>query len=245
MSERPEHMSATAGEADRAQATGIRGDRDRLQPDRGEVDATRAEHPVRVARFLPRTRAEGPGERTAIWVQGCSIRCRGCFNPHMWSFRGGELVSAAALADRVLGYETEGITLLGGEPFDQAGPLAEVARRVRAAGRNVMTFSGYTYAELTEAARRDAGVAALLAQTDLLAAGPFLADRLDTERPWVGSTNQELILLSDRFGDRLEGLAQIPDRVEVRVDRSGRVWVNGWASLDTLDALLSDMSRPG
>lgn len=198
-----------------------------------------------MARFLSRTRAEGPGERTAIWVQGCAIRCPGCFNPHMWSFRGGEAVPADELAERVIATGTAGLTLLGGEPFDQADALAEVALRVRQAGRSVMTFSGYTWQHLRRAARSGhEDVAALLQQTDLLVAGPFLANRLDRERPWVGSTNQEFLLLSQRFPDLLDGLSGIPDRVEVSVDPTGQVAVNGWADLDALDALLHDLDAP-
>ena len=200
---------------------------------------------VRVARFLATTRAEGPGVRTAVWVQGCSIRCPGCFNPHMWSFRGGERVAPEELTARILDAGTEGLTLLGGEPFDQAGALAEVARGVRRAGRSVMTFTGYTYEELlraVEAGRED--VAALLDETDLLVAGPFLQDRIDLSRPWVGSTNQEFILLSDRFPHLLDDVARTPDRLEVTVDVSGRVAVNGWADPDVLDELLSGMARP-
>ncbi|MEU6020572.1 hypothetical protein [Micromonospora sp. NPDC047134] len=93
------------------------------------------------------------------------------------------------LARRVLDAGTEGLTLLGGEPFDQS--------------------------------------AALLAATDLLVAGPFEADRIDTARPWVGSTNQEFVLLSDRFPGLLDELSVSPDRVEITVDPAGRVAVNG------------------
>ncbi|GIJ29755.1 radical SAM protein [Micromonospora qiuiae] len=207
----------------------------------------RAARTVSVARFLGTTRAEGPGERTAIWVQGCAIRCPGCFNPHLWSFRGGEQVTPAELVGRVLDAGTEGLTLLGGEPFDQAAPLAEVAAGVRDAGRSVMTFTGYTRAQL--AAAVDAGrddVAALLAATDLLVAGPFDADRIDTRRPWMGSTNQEFVLLSDRFPEMLTGLTGCPDRVEVTVDTAGRIEVNGWAEVDILDELLATVGRrPG
>ncbi|MFD0585530.1 4Fe-4S cluster-binding domain-containing protein [Dactylosporangium darangshiense] len=89
---------------------------------------------VRVGRFVERTVAEGPGERTAIWVQGCSIRCEGCFNPHLWAFRGGTVVPTAAVIARVLAAGTEGLTLLGGEPFDHAAPLAAVARPRAAPG---------------------------------------------------------------------------------------------------------------
>ncbi|MFG2009916.1 4Fe-4S cluster-binding domain-containing protein [Micromonospora sp. NPDC048868] len=199
---------------------------------------------VAVARFLAATRAEGPGERTAVWVQGCAIRCPGCFNPHLWSFRGGERVAPADLVRRALDAGTEGLTLLGGEPFDQAAPLAAVAAGVRAAGRSVMTFTGYTRAQLHRAV--DAGrddVAALLAATDLLVAGPFLADRIDTRRPWVGSTNQEFVLLGDRFPGLLDEVSHSPDRVEVTVDAAGRIAVNGWAEVDALDELLASVTR--
>jgi anaerobic ribonucleoside-triphosphate reductase activating protein len=199
---------------------------------------------VSVARFLASTRAEGPSERTAIWVQGCTIRCRGCFNPHMWSFRGGEQIPPDDLVTRVLNAGTDGLTLLGGEPFDQAAALAKVAAGVRDGGRSVMAFTGYTTTQLQKAvgAGRD-DVAALLGATDLLVAGPFLADQIDTVRPWVGSTNQEFVLLTERFPHLLDELSSTPDRVEITVDASGQIAVNGWAELDVLDELLSELGR--
>jgi anaerobic ribonucleoside-triphosphate reductase activating protein len=157
----------------------------------------------------------------------------------MWGFRGGTRYRPDEIVDVVVRAGTEGITLLGGEPFDQAAPLADVAAGVRAAALSVMTFSGYTLAQLTEAAsagRTD--VAALLDQTDLLVAGPFLADRIDHARPWVGSTNQEFVALTDRLRSVVDRLGEIPDRVEVTVDASGAVAINGWADLDTLDEWL-------
>jgi anaerobic ribonucleoside-triphosphate reductase activating protein len=200
---------------------------------------------VSIARFLASTRAEGPGERTAIWVQGCTVRCPGCFNPHMWTFRGGRPVTAGDLVARIVEAGTEGLTLLGGEPFDQAGALATVAAGVRAAGRSVMTFTGYTRAQLSrsvEAGRSD--VAALLDATDLLVAGPFRADLIDHDRPWAGSTNQEFVLLSDRFPHLLDDLPRTRDRVEISVDTGGRIAVNGWAEADVLDELLASLGRP-
>ncbi|KOX05599.1 4Fe-4S single cluster domain-containing protein [Micromonospora profundi] len=199
---------------------------------------------VSVARFLASTRAEGPGERTAVWVQGCTIRCAGCFNPHMWTFRGGEGLAPDDLAARILHTGTDGLTLLGGEPFDQAAALAEVATAVRRAGRSVMTFTGYTSEQLREAvAEGREDVAALLGETDLLVAGPFLRDRIDTVRPWVGSANQEFIALSDRFPHLLDDVRREHDRIEISVDASGQIAVNGWAELELLDELLSSLGR--
>ncbi|WP_433049053.1 4Fe-4S single cluster domain-containing protein [Dactylosporangium sp. CS-033363] len=192
-----------------------------------------------VGRFLERTVAEGPGERTAIWVQGCTIRCRGCFNPHLWTFRGGTPTPTAEVLHRVLEADTDGLTLLGGEPFDHAAPLAVIAAGVREAGRTVMTFSGYTTAELDEAVHsgRD-DVAALLEATDLLVAGPYVAELVDRERPWAGSTNQEFV----QRGDRLP-YSRTPDRLEITVAEDGLLSVNGWADDETLDALLYDLGR--
>ncbi|MBG0564949.1 4Fe-4S single cluster domain-containing protein [Actinoplanes aureus] len=197
---------------------------------------------VRVARFLDRTTAEGPGERTAIWVQGCTIRCAGCFNPHLFGVRGGVPTPPADLVARVLATGTPGLTLLGGEPFEQAAGLAAVATGVRRAGRSVMTFTGYEYDQLREqaASGRD-DVAALLDATDLLVAGLFRQDLLDHDRPWVGSTNQRFIRLSDRIEDVPIDVAVTPDRLEVTVTASGAVSVNGWADIETLDALLSGL----
>lgn len=187
---------------------------------------------------MPSTVAEGPGKRFGIWVQGCSIRCDGCFNPHFWSPAGGRLLSVSELVGRAVSADVEGVTLLGGEPFDQAAEVAELSREVRSAGLSVMTFTGYVREDLES--RGDAATIALLAATDLLVDGPYRADDRDLVRPWVGSTNQRFHFLSDRYKHLEFELSVLPDRLEVRVSRDGTVEVNGWATVDQLDALLED-----
>ncbi len=198
-----------------------------------------------VARVLTATDAEGPGTRTAIWVQGCRIRCPGCFNPQLWGTAGGRRVTVSAWLPEVLNAATaagvEGITLLGGEPFEQAAPLAELAAGAGARGLSVMTFSGYTLPDLRRWAVARPDIAALLSHTDLLADGPFRADLLDRSRPWVGSTNQGLRALTERYAGA--DFTRDPDRIEIRVDRSGTVAVNGWADTDRLDELLAGLGR--
>lgn len=195
---------------------------------------------IRVARVVERTVAEGPGTRFAVWVQGCSIRCPGCFNPQFWGTRGGAPVAPEELAARVPA-DVEGVTLLGGEPFEQAGPLATFAAAVRVRGLSVMAFSGYTLAQLR--ARTDAGTAGLLAATDLLIDGPYLRDEPDDERPWVGSRNQGFHALTARYAHLAGAWATLPDRVEVRIAPDGTVGVNGWAPVSQLEDLLSGL-RP-
>ena len=202
---------------------------------------------LRWSRFLASTAAEGPGLRSALWVQGCSVRCPGCFNPHLWAAIGGTVTSTAELADRfvtdAVAAGVEGVTLLGGEPFDQAAAVATIAEAFRAAGLTVMTFSGYPLELLTEwsAARPD--IARLLAATDLLIDGPYLQGQPDLVRPWLGSTNQGIRALTPAYADEVARIERDGglDRVEIRIHPDGRVDVNGWAEASALEELLHDL----
>ena len=196
---------------------------------------------LRVHRILDYTRAEGPGPRAALWVQGCSIRCPGCFNPTTWNPRAGEETTVEEVARRLLAraHDIQGITLLGGEPFDQAAPLAELAKVARGRGLSVMTFTGHRLEDLRDA--RFPPWEALLAATDLLVDGPYDATQPDHTRPWVGSVNQRFHALSNRYADIQDILDVTPDRLEVRLSRDGRVEFNGMATADQLDSLLAEL----
>jgi anaerobic ribonucleoside-triphosphate reductase activating protein len=178
-----------------------------------------------VAQVIPDTEAEGPGRRFAVWVQGCPLRCPGCCNPEMLPVPGGELRTVAGLVRQLQDAgEIEGLTLLGGEPFAQADPCAALAGEARRTGLSVMVFSGYTLAELREAG--DAAWDRLLAATDLLVDGRFRRELPESRRRWVGSANQQLWFLSDRYrADDPRFAAQ--NSLEIRLE-GGRLMVNGW-----------------
>jgi anaerobic ribonucleoside-triphosphate reductase activating protein len=202
---------------------------------------------LRWSRFLAATTAEGPGVRSALWVQGCSVHCPGCFNPQLWAEIGGRVENTAELAHSfvadALGAGVEGITLLGGEPFDQAAGLAHIAEAFRAAGLSVMTFSGYTLELLTEWSATRADIARLLAATDLLIDGPYLRDRPDAVRPWLGSTNQGIRALTPVYADEVARIERRGgrDRLEIRIRPDGQIDVNGWADDAALENLLHDL----
>ena len=185
---------------------------------------------LRVAAIVDGTEAEGPGRRFAVWLQGCSIRCPGCCNPEMFDARRGEPWEPDALAARI--GNVEGITLLGGEPFEQAAGAAELARAARARGLTVMIFSGY---KLDELHARD-GAAELLAATDLLVDG-----RSDHARPepappigrrWIGSANQTMHFLTAAYAVDDPRL-RAANTIEIRLSR-GALSINGWPSADRL-----------
>lgn len=183
-----------------------------------------------MAQVVPSTEAEGPGARFALWVQGCSLRCPGCCNPEMFAERGGTLEEAHALATRIVATPgLEGLSVLGGEPFEQPAPLAQLCEEVRAHGLSVMVFTGYTLEELRALAPGRPGVNELLAQVDLLVDGRYEQAQPDTSRRWVGSRNQRLHFLTPRYvaSDPRFGSG---NTVELRLE-NGRLVVNGWPGL--------------
>jgi anaerobic ribonucleoside-triphosphate reductase activating protein len=181
---------------------------------------------LNIALVVPRTEAEGPGVRFAVWVQGCPLRCQGCCNPEFLPFTPARTFSPEALVAHCLaeGDAVEGVSFLGGEPFSQAEGLAAVARGVRAQGRSVMVFTGHTIEHLR--GLRDPATDALLAATDLLLDGPYLPAQRTTTRRWVGSDNQVLHFLTDRYtptDPRFRG----PNHLELHL-RTGELVLNGW-----------------
>lgn len=183
---------------------------------------------LRLAQVAPCTEAEGPGRRFALWFQGCPLRCPGCCNPEMLPFEGGWEAEVAAIAAQVeqaaASDGIEGITLLGGEPTAQAAGSSALARRVRAMGLSVMVFSGFTLEEIRASADPDA--LDLLAQTDLLVDGPYLRERPESHRRWIGSSNQRVHALTDRY--RVDDPCwSRPNTLELRLV-GGELTVNGF-----------------
>jgi anaerobic ribonucleoside-triphosphate reductase activating protein len=125
------------------------------------------------------------------------------------------------LAARARHPDLEGITLVGGEPFEQDAPLAELCREVRAAGLTVMAFSGHLREEL------EARGSPLLAHVDLLVDGPYVAALRTEARRWIGSTNQRLHFLSPAYRPDDPRFAE-PNTAEIRFDASGEVRLVGF-----------------
>lgn len=148
---------------------------------------------IRLYGTAPDSIVDGPGLRFAVFVQGCSHGCPGCHNPDSQPCGGGTVRAIDDLvADIAANKLAQGVTISGGEPFEQAAACAELARQCRALGLNVWTYSGYTYEQLA-AGVPDPAARDLLQQTDVLVDGPFVQVRHSFELKWRGSSNQRLI----------------------------------------------------
>jgi len=179
---------------------------------------------LNLAGFLARSEVNGPGIRAVLWVQGCPRRCEGCFNPQFQPFSPATHALVPTLAKTIISLEgIDGVTFSGGEPFAQAGPLAELGATLRNAGLSVITYSGYTAEEL--AAGDDPAWPALLAATDLLIAGPFIAFRARPD-PLTGSANQQVIAIGMRLSAGRKDSAG--SRTEFTIAPDGSITTTGF-----------------
>jgi anaerobic ribonucleoside-triphosphate reductase activating protein len=141
---------------------------------------------------VPDSITDGPGIRTAVFVQGCPHGCVGCHNPASHDFSGGTDTTVDDLFCQIARNPLlSGVTFTGGEPLCQAEALAELAERVKALGLEVAVYTGYTWEEL--AAEQDAGRMALLRQTDTLIDGRFELAQRSLELKFKGSRNQRIL----------------------------------------------------
>lgn len=138
---------------------------------------------------------DGPGLRLAVFVQGCSHHCPGCHNPETHDPKGGQpgdtedvlqLMKENPLLD--------GLTLSGGEPFEQPEACLALAKAARGMGLSVWIYSGYRYEALLN--QEQAAIKGLLDTCDVLVDGPFLLAERSLELDFRGSRNQRLIDLT-------------------------------------------------
>jgi anaerobic ribonucleoside-triphosphate reductase activating protein len=193
---------------------------------------------LQVGAFEPRSRVNGPGVRAVVWVQGCGQRCPGCFNPGFLPREGGRRVGVGEVtgwivaANRSADGPIEGVTFSGGEPLDQAEPLAAVARAARTLGLGILVFTGYSRAELEEG--REPVWRELIQCCDLLVAGPYAQDRPGAHS-LLASGNQELIHVTDRYRGALgSGLRK---QTEFRIAADGSTRITGFPQTALLAAI--------
>ena len=134
---------------------------------------------------------DGPGIRTTIFSQGCPHHCPGCHNPETWGFGSGTDMDEETIMEIVRSNPLcRGVTFTGGEPFAQAAGFAKLARLLKTAGKEVASYSGYTFEALLEG---NDDQRALLETIDVLIDGPFLQAEKTLEIPFRGSRNQRII----------------------------------------------------
>lgn len=188
--------------------------------------------------FISRSCANGPGERSVVWVQGCTRRCVGCFNPDAQVSAIGELITISHLLNRILVTKgIDGVTFSGGEPFAQARQLAELARELQKHELTVVCYTGYTLEQLQDENRED--WEALLSSVDLLIDGPFIQSK-QCHRPYRGSANQRLHFLSGKIQHEEIDRDQI---TEFMINTRGEISQTGFPEFTDVFAITKEVAK--
>ncbi len=154
---------------------------------------------MRYAQIRKHDVANGPGVRTTIFVTGCTLGCKDCFNKEYQDFEFGTIWTEKETKE-ILEYLdseiVEGLTILGGEPFDNAKDLVKIVSEIRSkTKKSIWIFSGYTFEKLA----KDKINQELLKQCDVLVDGPFVASLKNLKLRFRGSENQRIIDLKKTF----------------------------------------------
>jgi anaerobic ribonucleoside-triphosphate reductase activating protein len=175
------------------------------------------------------TEVNGPGKRALIHVQGCTLNCKGCWNPdtHAWV---GQEVEVTQLVDWVVNIpDIEGLTFSGGEPMQQAGSLLLMMLDLKELRPelSIGMYTGYTLKELetnryqcfNSEGQLYPGNSYLWGRIkehlDFAIMGRYVQAKRSQERPLCGSSNQEVVFFTDRYSEK--DLSQ--QAFEVTIDR--------------------------
>lgn len=137
---------------------------------------------------------DGEGRRSVIWTQGCPHKCPGCHNPQTHSNDGGFIVDVLDIKKELFAYkDQDGITLSGGEPFNQPAACYEIAKYAKSIGLNVWCYTGYTFEQLLAMGQTNDIYLKLLQMIDVLIDGKFMIELKNLSLKYRGSSNQRVI----------------------------------------------------
>ena len=202
---------------------------------------------LRIARFQERSQALGPGTRAVVWFQGCAFDCLGCIAAEMNRSDDFELTTPSDLVERVLKISgIEGVTLSGGDPFDQ--PLTLLAEFLEILNQrselSVMCYTGRTLDQLRRGGPNDV-TARILKWLDILVDGLYV-ESLNDGSAWRGSSNQQIHFLSPRYRHLESSVCRSRERqLEVRVGSSHEIEITGIPPTGFMDRLRSQLNSRG
>ena len=193
----------------------------------------------RVARKKPFCNVLGPGTRCVVWFYGCSKRCPGCIAGTMNDTDEYELYTPRQLTKWVLANDgIEGITLSGGEPFEQ--PLDELQQLLECVKQkshlSIISYTGYRLEDMDFAKN-------VLQYVDVLIDGEYRQEE-DAGQRWRGSANQRFHFLTERYRSEAEMWNNTFERqIEIELDLQGKLLISGVPSKQFVDKLTAELHK--
>lgn len=166
------------------------------------------------------TEAEGPYKRMAIWFQGCNILCDGCCNPELQEIKAAHIITVQEVVNIAIDSKKEngieGVTFLGGEPTLQEG-LVSLAKALAMEDIGTILFTGKRHDNLSDDIK---------SAMDLIVDGKFEANLIDKNRNLVGSTNQHIIYVTDRYKNCQDWFMSVREK-KVEMNFNNSLFING------------------
>ena len=140
----------------------------------------------------------GPRVRTSIYLSGCNLHCKGCFNYEAWDFNSGELVTEEIINQLIKSIEPEfiqGISILGGEPLDAKNQettlkIIKAVKKAYGDTKDIWIWTGYV---VDKNLPQTSSTKQILHNVDVIVDGPFIIEEQDVTLPYAGSKNQRVL----------------------------------------------------
>ena len=159
----------------------------------------------------------GPGCRFVIWTQGCSIHCDGCWNKEMWSFDTRNEISTKILYEQIeneIEY-IEGVTILGGEPFDQFKELMKLVKQIIKLDLSIIVYTGYSHNELV-----NKNYAKIFNFIDILISESYEKSKRTKHGGLIGSSNQKITFFTNKYS---KNDLSLNNEIEVSINSNGQI----------------------
>lgn len=184
----------------------------------------------------------GPGTRIGIWVQGCTIHCESCVSKTLWSPKGGRSIDIDYLVGQIVDVAEsfDGITVSGGEPFDQYEELISFCEMVKVKTTlDIYVFSGYRLDELNQKFPD----LRFISTINYLMDGPYLHEKHEDQNV-RGSSNQKLYQFKN--GQIInKNTFFSSDNWSVAISDSNEIFMAGIPKKDDLDNLMVELENAG
>lgn len=176
---------------------------------------------INIAHIEPESYIYAPEKQFVIWMQGCSIHCKGCWNTEMWSFEKKQLLKIDDIIAQISKIDNlKGVAFIGGEPFDQSKELLYFVSKLKKNKLGVTIYTGYEKKQLNDNIKKD-----ILKNTDLLISGRYIEKLRNINLKWIGSENQNIDYLTDFYTKQQNDNANY---CEINISENGAITMLGF-----------------
>jgi anaerobic ribonucleoside-triphosphate reductase activating protein len=184
----------------------------------------------------------GNGKRIGIWVQGCNLGCKGCVNQTLWSKQGGKSIPIIDLFNWILSIQNQydGITISGGEPFQQYEQLISFLHMVKTKTKlDIHCFSGYYLNELYELFPDKL----FLKYIDTLVDGRFIEEQQDDSNT-KGSSNQNIYKFENSIPVDYNQI-EVSNKWSIKIGTDNQIYMAGIPRKNELNILCENLAEVG